>query len=89
MLQAWRVAHPPVRGHPIFFSRPLVHVGFLQSWLAGGFNTKVVNRIMQMVNQRQPGPNELKVYITGGTSLLFWFCFKGIIFFGLSFFFLL
>ncbi|KAA6428561.1 MAG: hypothetical protein FRX49_01437 [Trebouxia sp. A1-2] len=34
-LQAWRVAHPPVRGHNWLFSRPLVHLGFLRSWLAG------------------------------------------------------
>ncbi|DBA74569.1 TPA: hypothetical protein ACH3X2_009444 [Trebouxia sp. C0005] len=64
-LQAWRVAHPPVRGHLIFFSRPLVHVGFLQSWLAGGFNTKVIKRIMEMVDRRQPGSDKLKIIITG------------------------
>ncbi len=46
-----------------------MHVGFLQSWLAGGFNEKVVNRIMEMVNRRQPSPDKLKIYITGGASL--------------------
>ena len=71
-LQAWRVPHPPVRGHPWLFTRPLVHVGFLKSWLAGGFNTKVVARVMHLVTARPPlAPGlaqgkPLRIYITGG-----------------------
>ncbi len=66
-LQVWRVAHPPVRGHHWMFTRPLVHVGFLKSWLAGGLNDKVVGRIMQLVHARPAGPHArpLKIYVTG------------------------
>jgi len=70
--QVWRVAHPPVRGHHWMFTRPLVHVGFLKSWLAGGLNEKVVGRIMQLVNARPEHPNSppLRIYVTGETGLL-------------------
>ena len=49
------------------FTRPLVHVGFLKSWLAGGLNDKVVGRIMQLVHARPAGPHAkpLKIYVTG------------------------
>ncbi|DBB01839.1 TPA: hypothetical protein ACH3X1_000447 [Trebouxia sp. C0004] len=66
-MQVWRVAHPPVRGHHWMFTRPLVHVGFLKSWLAGGLNHKVVGRIMQLVHARLAGlyAKPLKIYVTG------------------------
>ncbi|KAL0038251.1 hypothetical protein WJX79_010181 [Trebouxia sp. C0005] len=64
-LQAWRVAHPPARGHNWLFSRPLVHLGFLRSWLAGAFNDKVVNRTMEVVNSRKPASGKLQILITG------------------------
>jgi hypothetical protein len=37
-VQAWRVAHPPVRGRWWLASRPLVHRGFFLSWTANGLN---------------------------------------------------
>ena len=64
-LQAWRVTHPPVRGHRLCGTRPLVHGGFMKSWLAGGFNQKVVNRVMALVHARKPSPHKLQIYITG------------------------
>ena len=63
--QAWRVAHPPARGLNCIFSRPLVHVGFLRSWLAGDFNKKVVSRVMEIAKSCTPGQDKLRVYITG------------------------
>ena len=59
------MAHPPIRGHNCIFTRPLVHVGFLQSWLAGGFNEKVVNRVMGLVNSPKPGTRKLEIIVTG------------------------
>ena len=47
------------------FNRPLVHKGFLTSWLAGGFNDKVVSRTMEHVNKSKSDPDKLKIYITG------------------------
>jgi len=49
------------------FTRPLVHVGFLKSWLAGGLNDKVVGRVMQLVHTRPAGlhAKPLKIYVTG------------------------
>ena len=70
LLQAWRVAHPPVRGHNFFFSWPLVHKGFLTSWLAGGFNEKVVNRTLEHVSRFKAGSESPKIYITGGGCCL-------------------
>lgn len=72
-VQAWRVAHPPVRGQPWLFSQPLVHMGFLKSWLAGGLNEKVVNRILQLVQARpaQPHAKPLRIYVTGSPICCF------------------
>ena len=70
MLQAWRVAHPPKRGLNCIFSRPLVHVGFLKSWLAGGFNDKVVSRVVEIVKSCNPGQDSLCIYITGKLHLM-------------------
>ncbi len=64
-MQAWRVPHPPTRGHKLMGTRPLVHVGFMKSWLAGGFNLKVINRVMQLISARQDASAEVKVYVTG------------------------
>ena len=49
--QAWRIAHPPVRGQTWLGTRPLVHVGFLKSWLAGGLKVKIVNKVLEAVQQ--------------------------------------
>jgi len=46
-------------------TRPLVHVGFMKSWLAGGFNLKVIKRVMQLISARQDASAEVKVYVTG------------------------
>jgi len=59
------VTHPPARGHTFCCTRPMVHVGFMKSWLAGGFNFKVLNRIMQVVNSRKAGAEKLKILVTG------------------------
>lgn len=65
MLQFWRVAHPPVRGHRLCGTQPLVHVGFMKSWQAGNFNQKVINRIMELVLSCKPASDKLKIYVTG------------------------
>lgn len=41
----------------------------MKSWLAGGFNTKVVNRIMDLVSSRQVNAKQLKIYITGTAQI--------------------
>ena len=64
-VQAWRVAHPPVRGHTLCGTRPLVHGGFMKSWLAGGFNTKVITRVMDLVNMRKPATEPMQIYVAG------------------------
>ena len=64
-MQAWRVAHPPVRGHALCGTRPLVHVGFMKAWLAGAFNEKVINHVMQLVNRPRSEAYSMKIYITG------------------------
>ena len=49
----------------MFFNRPLVHVGFLKSWVAGDFDHKVVSRTMDIVNSCKADANKLKIHITG------------------------
>lgn len=63
------MAHPPVRGHALCGTRPLVHVGFMKAWLAGGFNEKVINHIMQLVNRPRAGAGSMKIYVTGQMHL--------------------
>ena len=64
-LQAWRVTHPPARGHKFCGTRPLVHVGFMKSWLAGSFDQKVISRVMELVERRKAGTGSMTVYVTG------------------------
>lgn len=68
-VQAWRVPHLPLRGRTWCCSRPLVHAGFMKSWLAGKFNQKLIHRVMDLVHTCQPGPNKLKIYVTGAMVL--------------------
>ena len=66
--QAWRIAHPPVRGQTWLGSRPLVHVGFLKSWLAGGLKLKVVNKVLEAVQhckQHSTSDGPVTVLVTG------------------------
>ncbi|KAL3155310.1 hypothetical protein ABBQ38_010874 [Trebouxia sp. C0009 RCD-2024] len=67
-LQAWRIAHPPVRGKTWLGTRPLVHVGFLKTWLADGLKLKVVNQVLEAVQQckqRSGSDQPITVLITG------------------------
>lgn len=67
-LQAWRIAHPPMRGTNWLGTRPLVHVGFLKSWLAGGLKYKVVSHILEAVQQcKQESESDqpVKIFVTG------------------------
>lgn len=64
-VQAWRVPHPPARGHILCGTQPLVHVGFMKSWQAGGFNHKVITRIKELVYSRKATSGKLRIYVTG------------------------
>ena len=67
-LQAWRIAHPPRRGTNWLGTRPLVHVGFLKSWLAGGLKYKVVDHILEAVRQcklESKSEQPVTVFVTG------------------------
>ena len=60
-----------MRGQTLLRTRPLVHVGFLKSWLAGGLNEKVLARIMQLVMASPAGNTQcLKIQVTGMPSCL-------------------
>ncbi len=53
-----------------------MHVGFLKSWLVGGFNEKVVSRIIEIANSRKPSSDKLQIYITGESPLVLLLCLK-------------
>ena len=72
-MQAWRVPHPPARGKRCMGTRPLVHVGFLKSWLAGGLNQKVTSAVLKAVGQCRKHLNPLDkitVFVTGMSACL-------------------
>ena len=54
-----------MRGHALCGTRPLVHVGFMKAWLAGAFNEKVINHVMQLVNRPRSEAHGMKIYVTG------------------------
>lgn len=72
-MQAWRVPHPPARGKRCMGTRPLVHVGFLTSWLAGGLNQKVTSAVLKAVKHcrsRLSSSDKITVYVTGLSACL-------------------
>ena len=48
---------------------PLVHLGFLKCWQAGGFSQKVIKRIVELVQSRKPGSDKLRIYLTGAVQV--------------------
>ena len=50
--QTWRTVHPPKRGR--WGRRPLVHVGFLNSWTRNNLHTTVTERLMQILRSAHP-----------------------------------
>lgn len=64
LFQAWRAVHPPARGSWWLGRQPMVHGGFLKSWLAAGLNLKLVQRTMQVLQEGKPDAKR-RVYVTG------------------------
>ena len=63
------MAHPPIRGVSWLFRRPRSHAGFLRAWLANGFNKIVVDRVVQILQDRKPSEScadAPRILITGG-----------------------
>ena len=50
-------------------TRPLVHMGFLKSWVAGGLGVKVVQRVKELVENGCKAGVPVKIYVTGGPPL--------------------
>ena len=49
-------------------TRPLVHVGFLKSWLAGGLDQKVISavrRAVQQCREKLHPAEKITVFVTG------------------------
>ena len=68
-LQAWWAVHPPTRGKRLAFTRPYVHSGFMRSWASNGLNTRVVERVRQLLQDAQSEGRAVKLYVTGaGTA---------------------
>ena len=68
-VQAWRIPHRPIRGSSWLCTRPLVHHGFIKSWLSGGFNDRVLNHIMGIVDgwhaNWASGQRRFQIFVTG------------------------
>ncbi|CAL8466201.1 g5737 [Coccomyxa elongata] len=62
-VQAWRTVHPPPRGR--WGRRPLVHVGFLRSWLRNGLDMRVKSRVMEIIQSPDFHPTFAHVVVTG------------------------
>ena len=57
-----------MRGQTFLGTRPLVHVGFLKCWLAGGLNVKVVTAVTEAVQhckQQSKSGQPVTVLVTG------------------------
>ena len=72
LLQAWRAPHPPARGNLWLGTKPLVHVGFLKSWVAGGLNQRVVGRVSELVRAASAAGTACRIYVTGVCAGLPW-----------------
>lgn len=46
-------------------SQPLVHGGFLKSWLSGGLHAKVLARVREIVRESTCARENFKIYVTG------------------------
>ncbi|KAK9814194.1 hypothetical protein WJX72_002000 [[Myrmecia] bisecta] len=64
-LKLWWTAHPPLRGNLAMLNRPMVHSGFLASWLANGMNLRVVECVKRVVSGMAANSHNIKVYATG------------------------
>ncbi|BDA50387.1 probable lipase at C-terminar half [Coccomyxa sp. Obi] len=62
-LQAWQATHPSARGRSFLGRRPAVHNGFLKSYLANGFNERIVSKVLDVV--RSNDWPSTQVYLTG------------------------
>ena len=67
-----KVLHEPSRKVPIFsglkglrevYSRPFVHRGFYKSWTGNGFNSRIMDRMIEFIENSESQP--AKVYLTG------------------------
>ena len=64
-LQAWQVAHQPVRGSYFTGTRPAVHRGFQQSWHASDLSKRITQRVLEVVKARyEADPSLLKCKVS-------------------------
>ncbi|KAL4429353.1 hypothetical protein ABPG77_005127 [Micractinium sp. CCAP 211/92] len=47
--QVWRSVHPPRRGVYLLGTQPMVHTGFLASWMRRGLDRQVLQRVQQVL----------------------------------------
>ena len=65
-VQAFRVAHKPVRGN--FWSRPKVHRGFQAAWRNNSLHDRVIDRIKEIINSGYIVTKGLRFHVTGGRT---------------------
>jgi Lipase (class 3) len=49
-IKVWRRPHPPERGRYLFFTQPMVHVGFLQTWEDSGMKDEILALLEDVLN---------------------------------------
>lgn len=64
-MNAWRVNHPPTRGHLLKCTRPLVHEGFLCAWHKSNFSNIVLNKVIQIMHEDGFHKPSARVILTG------------------------
>ncbi|BDA51088.1 probable lipase at N-terminal half [Coccomyxa sp. Obi] len=62
-VQAWRTVHPPPRGR--WGRRPMVHVGFLRSWMRNRLDIRVKSRVMEIIQSPEFNSTFAHVILTG------------------------
>jgi hypothetical protein len=64
--QVWRAPHPPVRGAYWLCRRPMVHWGFLATWLSSGLNAAVLAQLRRLLERPPPpGGRPWRLIMTG------------------------
>eukprot|EP00803_Ostreobium_quekettii_P001664 evm.model.scf_661.6 EVM.evm.TU.scf_661.6 scf_661:45589-48045(-) len=64
-LKMWRALHPPARGNYWRGTQPLVHKGFLLSWMACDFSMRVLQAVQRVLNSPQFDRSQMRVLVTG------------------------
>ena len=57
-------------GRLLLGTQPLVHGGFLQSWLSDGLHKRVLHRVREIIRESTVDREDFHIYVTGQHTAL-------------------